>query len=420
MQLPALSIKPPDISGSVRTLMAMKAAGRKARGRQLTGNALFDMMGRRGGGNARSGAPGDDALAGGASGNAMLGLGGEAAPAQGAAGTAGDLPPSVIRLMQHDPERGMKVLNLVENHYAKADEREREALQRRNEAMGRRAITVIDAPKDRKEGAYAQMLQMAPREGLDVSELPPQWGPQAAARLQMALREAMSFGDLVKMRETKDPSIIEIYDKTSGRKRKGYMQDGKFVPVGGEAAQTAGAGGEGPARVREAQWLVQNKIFPDIKAAYNATRTRVAMDQTTKRTKALTWVEAQKDRNGRNKYSTPEEQNAALNAYLKWVEGDSQGALAALKALEPKKDADEFGMIKSLYRSAMPEFMGGDPGEEGGAALSGTETAAGQAPQGQGTPESPYKATTQEDIDWFKKNTPEGSVIEANGKTYIK
>lgn len=39
---------------------------------------------------------------------------------------------------------------------------------------------------------------------------------------------------------------------------------------------------------------------------------------------------------------------------------------------------------------------------------------------GAGTQQSPFKATTQADIEWFKTKAPAGSVIEVNGKLYGK
>jgi len=58
-----------------------------------------------------------------------------------------------------------------------------------------------------------------------------------------------------------------------------------------------------------------------------------------------------------------------------------------------------------------------DPGrrrrEAGSAAREGR-------PSGQGTQESPYRATTQAHIDWFLANAPAGAVIEANGQLFTK
>jgi hypothetical protein len=41
-------------------------------------------------------------------------------------------------------------------------------------------------------------------------------------------------------------------------------------------------------------------------------------------------------------------------------------------------------------------------------------------PQGGGTKEQPYKAETQDHIDWFKNSAPQGAVIEVNGKLFTK
>lgn len=40
--------------------------------------------------------------------------------------------------------------------------------------------------------------------------------------------------------------------------------------------------------------------------------------------------------------------------------------------------------------------------------------------QGQGTEQDPYQATTQEQVDWFKRSAPAGSVILIDGTLYVK
>jgi hypothetical protein len=117
-----------------------------------------------------------------------------------------------------------------------------------------------------------------------------------------------------------------------------------------------GAAGQDPARVKEARWLVDNGIYPDLNAAYEATRTRVTMSGTDVRTKGLTWISNQKDMAGRQIYDTPEKQAAALAAYEKFVAGDTQGALKDLRSTAPKTEADQPGWmertVKGLFGSA--------------------------------------------------------------------
>lgn len=56
--------------------------------------------------------------------------------------------------------------------------------------------------------------------------------------------------------------------------------------------------------------------------------------------------------------------------------------------------------------------------QQTGQAQSG-QSASG-TPPGQGTRGDPYKATTQQHVDWFLNNAPSGAVIEADGKMYTK
>lgn len=53
-------------------------------------------------------------------------------------------------------------------------------------------------------------------------------------------------------------------------------------------------------------------------------------------------------------------------------------------------------------------------------AATAAKTPPGSKPAGGGTKDSPYKAVTQADIDWFKAKAPSGSVIMVNGKPYTK
>ena len=43
-----------------------------------------------------------------------------------------------------------------------------------------------------------------------------------------------------------------------------------------------------------------------------------------------------------------------------------------------------------------------------------------KAPPGDGTEASPFRATLQSEIDWFKQNAPAGAVIEVNGQLFQK
>jgi len=64
---------------------------------------------------------------------------------------------------------------------------------------------------------------------------------------------------------------------------------------------------------------------------------------------------------------------------------------------------------------------GGQPQRQPGTAEAGEPKAPSlKVPQGAGTRASPYKASTQADIEWFKKSAPKGAIIEVEGKLYTK
>jgi hypothetical protein len=54
------------------------------------------------------------------------------------------------------------------------------------------------------------------------------------------------------------------------------------------------------------------------------------------------------------------------------------------------------------------------------AAPSRAPAATGGKPPGAGTQASPYQATTQEQIDWFKQNATAGAIIEVDGQLFSK
>lgn len=195
-----------------------------------------------------------------------------------------------------------------------------------------------------------------------------------------------------------------------GGKVTGITKGGEAVETG--AVEDITASGKDPARVREAQWLVDNKIFPDLASAYNATRTRVGMDPATVRSKALSWVSAQKDQYGRQKYTKPEEIAAGVQAYQKFIDGDTAGALEAFKAIEPKATEDEAGWLRGMWESITNVTDVDDEDEK--------PEPGGAAPEGKGSREEPYKASKQAHIDWFKANAKPGDVIEVDGKLYRK
>lgn len=63
---------------------------------------------------------------------------------------------------------------------------------------------------------------------------------------------------------------------------------------------------------------------------------------------------------------------------------------------------------------------GAPPAGDSGEPAQPEQKPTGGAPKGAGTKEDPYKAVTQADIDWFKKEAPKGAILSANGKLYVK
>ncbi len=149
-----------------------------------------------------------------------------------------------------------------------------------------------------------------------------------------------------------------VKDTFTGKDGQSYV-----LTAGGETRPLGVTMGEDnkndPANVREARWLVKNGVAPNLNKAYEMVRTRKTVDPTSMRQRALSWVASQKDRYGRPKYTEPEAQAAAVSAYEKWATGDSEGAVSALKSLEPKDEKkDETAWYESLWSSI--GFGGGD------------------------------------------------------------
>lgn len=167
---------------------------------------------------------------------------------------------------------------------------------------------------------------------------------QINARLnELNLRLKAEGDQVVKTEPDKDGNIYAI------------TRNGRTIDVGIQGRPSAS--NKDTARMTEAQWLVDKGLYKDLQSAYQATREKVGLSDQDKRAKAISWVTSQKNAYGEPKYSTPEQQNAAIDAYMRWVDGDSEGAMAALRALEPDKKTDEPGMLESLWRS-LP-FVGG-------------------------------------------------------------
>lgn len=280
---------------------------------------------------------------------------GPAAPQPAAAPQIGATPQAAYqygeamgRLWAADPDAAAQLQAQI-----KAMSGAQRARQKQNAEMGGRlALSVLGAPPDQRAAYYAKALEMAQAQGLDVSGLPPQWSPEAEQQLRIQVGMSQAVKEMI---DNEQSRVTTMTPTEAGA--VGY-RPGTVVQKAGTGAHKVtqkplgeGKTGQDPARVRESQWLVKNKVFPDLKSAYAATRTRVAMDPQAVRVKGLAWVADQEDRYGRPKYSTPEAQAAALSAYQLFAGGKPEEAVAELKKLEPDKKVDKPGLVKRMWDS---------------------------------------------------------------------
>jgi len=169
----------------------------------------------------------------------------------------------------------------------------------------------------------------------------------------------------------------------------GITRGGEKVDLKIKGLPGGGKTGQDPARVKEANWLVKNGIYPDLATAYEATRERVGMNDEDKRKAAITWASDQKDEFGEPLYDTPEKLAGAVSSYQKLLDGDSEGFVRSLKKVNPdeapKPEQQAKGFFESLFsndESAVAATPA--PGRD----LPGPADAAGSAgaqPQGDGT-----------------------------------
>lgn len=289
-------------------------------------------------------------------------------------------PNALMRLAP--PRQPARMTNEMANYYASdpkgarelhgfvasmdAAERKLAASETRRLAQLLNWVQQAATPEEAAE-RYDQALILARRNGLNVDDAPPiydaAWvGSHAALATTLEQQFKRAAGERKEAGLTKRagiaargkaPAVKTFYDKKSGLPYSAQWDPNtkKWLREGGTKSAALTKAGQDPARVREANWLVKNKIFPDLKTAYAATRTRVAMDPQAVRVKGLAWIAAQKDRYGRPKYSTPEQQAQALKAYQLFAAGETDEAVAELKKLEPAKKADKTGWLRSMYNS---------------------------------------------------------------------
>lgn len=195
----------------------------------------------------------------------------------------------------------------------------------------------------------------------------------------------------------------------------GITKAGDVKPLGVKGGSDKNA----PSAIREANILVNKGVYPDFKTAYAAVKQRVSMSPQDRRVAALKWVGSQKDQYGNPLYATPEEQAKAMDAYEKFVAGDSTGAVKALKAIKEIKAKGEpaGGSDRAWYQRLYGALFDGTTTDKPATAPSAQPES---RPQGGGTRADPYQGTTQDEVDWFKANAQPGDVISINGTLYTK
>ncbi len=84
-------------------------------------------------------------------------------------------------------------------------------------------------------------------------------------------------------------------------------------------------------------------------------------------------------------------------------------------------DFKDHGGNKSAFINARTlELYGQLTGKKSSPSVAKTSPAPKGSPPGTGTQADPFKATTQEHIDWFTANAASGAVIEVNGQLFNK
>lgn len=316
--------------------------------------------------------------------------------------------PAVRAYVAEDPKGGTQILEAI----AKANEAERKRIADVNmqRMIGAAHLLEVERTKGPEAAAaeYPAVIEHFRSQGSDVSNMPPTYD-RAAVERQFNLGRSLK-------------QIIAQQKPVNVPPRNALVnpQSGKEIYVNKQRPGT----GQDPARIREAERLVELEVYKTFKEAYAATRTRVETSEADARAKGLAWIASQKNDLNEPRYSTPEEIDAALRAYMMFRNGDSPGAIAALKALEEAKGkkaaeaANKPGWVRRVTRSLFGS-------EETTKPTSRTEKAPGEPPPsgltGDGTRESPYVAATQDHVDWFKKNAHSGAVISVlvDGKTKL-
>jgi hypothetical protein len=140
------------------------------------------------------------------------------------------------------------------------------------------------------------------------------------------------------------------------------------------------------AELQVAQWLINNKVAANAQEAWDMVRRSKANPQT---------IYAQ-----------------VYNNALRSTFGDQKKA---------KQIADEFMM---QMNAGVPGTQPARPAAPAAAPVPGAQpgapTSALQPPPGAGTRQSPYQATTQDHVNWFRNSAPPGSVLFADGRYYQK
>ncbi|MGE0751880.1 MAG: hypothetical protein AB7F39_06535 [Variibacter sp.] len=160
-----------------------------------------------------------------------------------------------------------------------------------------------------------------------------------------------------------------------------YSGQTEFTP--GMAVNSRTAAPRDPAKVAAAKYLVEHGVAPD---------------------EATAWQMVNTSPDNPNKLRT-----SVYNTALKATFGDQKKAAQIADDFMAQLQSNQGGVSGPTVAPAAAAPARPAPAARPPAGL-----------QGSGTKAAPYKATTQQQINWFKTTAPAGSVIEVNGQLYSK
>ena len=164
----------------------------------------------------------------------------------------------MAQLWQTDPESAQAMLKAIQGMKKSDLEKQKQM----SEAGGQLALAVLQAPPDQQPSLYLQAVQAAKAQGLDVSRLPPQWGPEAENALRLVFGQSLAVKEMVeayqKQATDMTPAQLKAANLREGTvaQRKGT---GEIDVVQKPKGEAGAAGGKLPAAmVQEVEWIKNN------------------------------------------------------------------------------------------------------------------------------------------------------------------